>query len=139
MEPGNKAQSIYIDFLFDASNEALNYIRPYGTQGEPLPWSLRQRSLLGDEDLIFIFKEIETQIKKWSQFICGLLPNEKIPDEKLKTYRNELLATLLKSDITSETYKWLDQEDEELQVILDLTDIILDSLCGEAADILQMS
>ncbi len=40
-----ECEHIHDKSIFDAVNEALNLIRPYGLNGEPMPWSLQQRIL----------------------------------------------------------------------------------------------
>jgi len=50
-----KNQGVYNKAILDATNEALNMLRPYGLSGEPLPWSNQQRILfkeITDTDLI---------------------------------------------------------------------------------------
>jgi hypothetical protein len=54
-EAVRKNQGVYNKALLDATNEALNMLRPYGLNGEPLPWSNQQRILfkeITDTDLI---------------------------------------------------------------------------------------
>ena len=40
-----ECEHIHDKAVFDSVNEALNLIRPYGLNGEPMPWSLQQRIL----------------------------------------------------------------------------------------------
>ncbi len=40
-----ESEHIHNKSIFDAVNEALNLIRPYGMTGQPMPWSLAQRVL----------------------------------------------------------------------------------------------
>lgn len=44
--------------LFDSVNEALNYIRPYGIKGEPLPWSYKPRLITPYTKISKIFGKI---------------------------------------------------------------------------------
>lgn len=39
----SEAQHIHNKVVFDCVNEALNLVRPYGSQGEPMPWSRKPR------------------------------------------------------------------------------------------------
>lgn len=39
----SEADHIHNKAIFDAVNEAMNSIRPYGLEGEPMPWSHRPR------------------------------------------------------------------------------------------------
>jgi len=46
----SEAQHIHNKVVFDCVNESLNMVRPYGSQGEPMPWSRKPR-----KNLIFLF------------------------------------------------------------------------------------
>jgi len=39
----SEADHIHNKAIFDAVNEAMNLVRPYGKNGEPLPWSNKPR------------------------------------------------------------------------------------------------
>lgn len=39
----SEADHIHNKAIFDAVNEAMNSIRPYGLEGEPMPWSKKPR------------------------------------------------------------------------------------------------
>ncbi len=34
--------------IFDTFNESLNYFRPYGNKGKPLPWKVNPRKICGN-------------------------------------------------------------------------------------------
>jgi len=38
-----ESEHIHNKAIFDAVNEALNFYRPYGARGEPMPWSCKSR------------------------------------------------------------------------------------------------
>jgi len=64
-----KSQQIYNKALYDAANEGLNLLRPYGLFGEPAPWSAQQRIL---------FKEIVDTgliVKNVKSMVFFLFPN----------------------------------------------------------------
>jgi hypothetical protein len=70
-----KCQKIHNKAVFDAVNEALNLIRPYGISGEPLPWSLQQRILFKSiTDPNIITRNIKNMILDWISFQVGTLP-----------------------------------------------------------------
>jgi hypothetical protein len=52
--------------LFDAVNEALNYIRPYGIKGEPLPWSNKPRLITPYTQINKIFVKVIRRVGQWS-------------------------------------------------------------------------
>jgi hypothetical protein len=45
----SESQHIHNKVIFDCVNESLNMVRPYGSQGEPMPWSKKPR-----RNLLFI-------------------------------------------------------------------------------------
>ena len=50
----SEADHIHNKAIFDCVNEAMNLVRPYGIQGEPMPWSSlnRKNSHLSSENNI---------------------------------------------------------------------------------------
>lgn len=126
-------ENIHNKAIFDAVNEALDGLRPYGLKGPPLPWSKQSRTLTyknGDPtELPQILKGVDKRIQIW------------IGDQKEKEpYRNvweERLAVILANEIEENEPLWTDYEFEETHVKLDLAEIILDELYDETAQILQ--
>jgi hypothetical protein len=135
---------IYCQMLFDCLNEALNYVRPYGINGEPAPWSRKERTVFGEENIHRIFERAIEMLKKWANIKAGHLPTPEvenigglIDEAKLQQLREERLSALLCSDVYSEEKKWIDYEDEEVQAQFDLADILLEHLVEETAGILD--
>lgn len=135
---------IYCQMLFDCLNEALNYVRPYGINGEPAPWSRKERTVFGEENIHRIFERAMEMLKKWAGIKAGHLPTPEvenigglIDEAKLQQLREERLSALLCSDVYSEEKKWIDYEDEEVQAQFDLADILLEHLVEETAGILN--
>jgi len=50
----SEAQHIHNKVIFDCVNEGLNAVRPYGSSGEPMPWSRKPR-----RNLIFMFESAD--------------------------------------------------------------------------------
>lgn len=50
----SEAQHIHNKVIFDCVNEGLNMVRPYGSQGEPMPWSKKPR-----RNLAFMFDNVD--------------------------------------------------------------------------------
>ena len=50
----SEAQHIHNKVVFDCVNESLNMVRPYGSQGEPTPWSKKAR-----KNIIFPFEDLD--------------------------------------------------------------------------------
>lgn len=58
-----ECEHIHNKAVFDAVNEALNLIRPYGLNGEPMPWSSQQRILFKSiADPQMIIKNIKNMV-----------------------------------------------------------------------------
>jgi hypothetical protein len=50
----SEAQHIHNKVIFDCVNEGFNIVRPYGSTGEPMPWSRKPR-----RNLIFLFESAD--------------------------------------------------------------------------------
>jgi hypothetical protein len=66
--------------VFDSLNESLLKFRPYGIQGEPMPWSTKNRRLqtrvdansVDTERLFFMVKQ---DVLRWAQTFAGAQPS----------------------------------------------------------------
>ncbi len=59
-----ECKHIHDKAVFDSVNEALNLIRPYGTAGEPMPWSLQQRILFRSiADPAMVVRNIKSMVR----------------------------------------------------------------------------
>ena len=68
--------------------------RPYGKEGEPPPWSNKNRTLRKKpdskvHDLKKIFEKVRHQIFRWSIMQAGILPRKEFI---FKTFDDELFA-----------------------------------------------
>ncbi|CDW82922.1 iq calmodulin-binding motif family protein [Stylonychia lemnae] len=150
----SESQHIHNKVIFDSVNEALNQVRPYGNQGEPMPWSKKPRKNLmfmfdTTENLDQILYDVKTKVVSWSRTKAGALPpkyggtiefhsqTQQMDEEQFAHQREKCLAQLLAQDLIQQEEKWLDYEMEEAQVKIDLSDIILEHLIGETVDILN--
>ena len=68
----------------------------------------------------------------------GTISNIEIADEELSDIREDQLSVVLTNDMNEMDSKWLNVENEESQVKLDISDLLLDELCFEVADILNL-
>jgi hypothetical protein len=61
--------------VFDAINEALNLVRPYGSKGEPMPWSSAPRRSFfvyaDEEHLEKILKGVKINVYAWATTRAG--------------------------------------------------------------------
>lgn len=75
----SEAQHIHNKVIFDSVNEALNSVRPYGHQGEPMPWSNKARkNMMIAYENIDVLDEILGKVKRkvtgWAKTKAGALP-----------------------------------------------------------------
>lgn len=137
LNPGSlTAQTYYLQMAFDSTNEALNYVRPYSTEGVPPPWSVKNNQILGESSLADIFERVRKHLKQWWNMKGGPLETQETSSERLSTLREARMGLLLSSDIHSGEKNWLDYEDEELQVVMDCSDMVLDYVVEELINIL---
>jgi len=141
----DETRKAYLQMLFDCFNEALNYIRPYGTKGEPEIWSLRSREVCGESDLVEVFKKARECLKKWVEIKGGYIPGEEefldngeLDQERLQNIREERMSVFLCGDVKEEEKNWLNYEEEEMQTKLDIADMVLEHLVCETIDLLQI-
>lgn len=62
--------------IFDALNESLMKFRPYGIQGEPMPWSNKNRRLqtkvdTNSVDTERLFMMVKQDVLRWVQTFAG--------------------------------------------------------------------
>ena len=78
----SEADHIHNKAIFDCVNEAMNFVRPFGLQGEPMPWSKVDRknwfNLVDDSDprsvnecLNKILGEVKDKVLKWASMRAG--------------------------------------------------------------------
>jgi hypothetical protein len=83
-------------------------------------------------------------LENWSSVEAGKIPtselvlsNGVVDEESLQMVREEKLATMLAQDVLTMEAMWTDYENEETQVKIDLSDIVLDYLLQRYLIILQ--
>ena len=139
-------ENIHNKVIFDAVNEALDGLRPYGLKGPPLPWSKQNRTLTYKNGHITqvptIMETVQKKILAWARTYAGtmnfseLLREYKITyleEDQLNQVREERLALMLASEIEENEPLWTDYEFEETSIKLDIADMILDKLFDETA------
>eukprot|EP01022_Parablepharisma_sp_SALTPOND_P001932 TRINITY_DN107_c0_g2_i1.p1 TRINITY_DN107_c0_g2~~TRINITY_DN107_c0_g2_i1.p1 ORF type:complete len:1008 (+),score=93.89 TRINITY_DN107_c0_g2_i1:4888-7911(+) len=151
--------------IFDASNEALNLIRPYGFLGQPMLWSGNPRILFTQitcpgiivtnvKNIVSLNSLIQDQVLDWAGLEAGTLPkkdfveNGKFDLDSFNEIREHKLITLLgqevlfagitnyKMKVLDTEQQWLNYEMEETEVKIDIADMIMEKLLGETIDIL---
>lgn len=134
-----EADKIHKKMILAAADEILQYFRPYGIKGKPMPWSSESRSLSKDKTstddilqgfILYMLELASCQIGKIPTENMILLDGN-LDEIALSESRKESLEYTLKKDILESDWIWTDIEYEETQTKLDLSDIILSCLCEE--------
>lgn len=136
----SEAEHIHNKLIFDATNESLQKHRPYGLTGPPLPWSSTTRISAPPIPLSSLQSQVLYQIEHWSRTQTGLIPTEEemtLSDEDfLQQTREEKLIQALTEECKVTDALWISYEFEEVQVKLDVADMVLEHLTGEAIQLL---
>ena len=70
-------ENIHNKVIFDAVNEALDGLRPYGLKGPPLPWSKNSKTLTfkfgKEETLDYLLQKVKFKVLEWSNMNAGLI------------------------------------------------------------------
>lgn len=137
-----KADYIHKKMILNVIDALLQELRPYGLLGEPLPWERRpidiRRKLNEEQTKKRILKELEI----FSFFQIGRIFNDEILQQGgginsdiIECLREEKLEKAILYEAIMEEDLWVSYQFEEIQTILDLTDLILEDLSGEVVDI----
>eukprot|EP00826_Nyctotherus_ovalis_P057318 TRINITY_DN7830_c0_g3_i2.p1 TRINITY_DN7830_c0_g3~~TRINITY_DN7830_c0_g3_i2.p1 ORF type:complete len:329 (-),score=75.91 TRINITY_DN7830_c0_g3_i2:70-1056(-) len=131
--------------VFDAINDALDYYRPYELNGPPLPWSLHVKELTYRNGSTEVIQELACGVKNrvlnWAMTSAGTLqsPEDRSPlfpwHNNLEQVREQRLNTVLMMEVNEVEHTWVDYELEETQVMLDITDMILEQLTTEVLEV----
>lgn len=140
----SEAEHIHNKMIFDTVNESLQDIRSITTANvNSMPWSTKPNSLI-QTDYSSLKEEVLGQIQEWCEVEAGKIPsndlvlsNGIVDEESLQMIREEKLATMLAQDVITMESQWVDYENEEAQVKIDLSDIVLDQLIHEAFEVLE--
>lgn len=122
----SESDHIHNKAIFDAVNEALNLFRPYGPNGEPMPWSTKPRQnffvYAPETQLEIVLREVKSKLMEWSTTRAGQLSTAEqgkvelpimaegsvikqnqqtdVSEESLQLHREGQLAKLLASDVS---------------------------------------
>jgi hypothetical protein len=121
----------------------LNVYRPHGKKGESLPWTGKGSFIVDYTRLnVEVLHKVRETLLDWNSFKGGPLPckefyhNNHFDEDSFADFREKKLAAILAYDIDKEDEeRWLDYENEESQIKLDLADIILDAIVEETAQL----
>lgn len=152
-----ECEHIHNKVLFDCINDSLLQFKPYGKDGEPVPWGRKNRRLKPTDDFTIgeIFEIVKHdvslscfnsfQLFRWAIAQAGTLPRREfvyrgVFDEELfSEIREKKLVSLLGREMIENEPKWLNYEFEQAQVKIDVGDMILELLVTETIQFLSES
>jgi hypothetical protein len=134
-----KYQSTYLQMLYDCINESFNHLRPFGLKGLPDPWSYIASTLYGEGDLKTVMRKSKKLLLRWESMHTGIYPDStnNSNDEKLQKVREERLGIMLSQNVNDDESGWIAYEDEETQVKIDISDLVLDIVVDETLEIIK--
>ncbi|CAD8053083.1 unnamed protein product [Paramecium primaurelia] len=137
-------EHIHNKAIFDALNESLDYHRPYGMAGQPYSWKsdaarlqFRQKTI---NDMPNIIKSSLDKVLEWCHYLVGfLIDKEDCPYPKILMFDQECLAQIkedrmirmLSAEVIENEDKWINYDEEQTVVAIDLSDMIFDHLLEE--------
>ncbi len=69
---------MHMRMIFDAFNESLDALRPFGLPGKPLPWKINAARLsytaITEYNIERVLGLAIAKILKWGSFLCGFIP-----------------------------------------------------------------
>ena len=149
--------------IFDSYNEVLDSLRPYGLKGVPYPWKSNIKYSLSreitDGNMKKVIEKAKEKVLDWAVNMCGYFGEKEdqlndrtstINEEYLAQLREDKLATMLATDVMFNIIKnltlydkvfemeerWINYDDEEVEVQVELADLIFDKLVAETVEII---
>lgn len=130
--------------LIDAANEIIEKQSIYGEIGSPMPWSIRSRvvSFKYDSNPQSMQKLQETVLDELNKLLSmkmALIPSnhEDLDHEQLAQDRERKYIESIREELMDEDYIWKSLEDEETDVKLSVTKVIMDQLLNEIVEIME--
>lgn len=138
--------NIHHKAIFDAINEALEEMRPYGLEGMPMPWSNKVRTLTNKNSHPSqrknVLNNVLSKVTKLSKTLMGTLLNSelknyysRIDEENIENIREERLAETLGEELTENEPRWLNYSPEEDTIKIDLSDLLFNHIIQETAEL----
>ncbi|CAD8114577.1 unnamed protein product [Paramecium primaurelia] len=128
----NEMERIHNKAIFDAFNEALDYHRPFGIKGRPLPWrkNVIFRQVSSVEDTL---EKSALRVVQWAETLSGILlpQGSQVDNDILPQVREERLDKMLKQEIFETDDRWQEFDEEHTEVALELSELIFNHLITE--------
>lgn len=140
IEDGQGIKNFYFRLVFEAVNEALNWVRPFGFRGMPDPWDDRSYIWTGAKSIEEALSKAESCVEKWESVKVGMIPVEFGFDEeeKVEKLREDRLNIILSQNIEEEEPDWVFYNWEETQSKIEVSKQVFDHLLRETALILSL-
>ncbi|CAD8122296.1 unnamed protein product [Paramecium sonneborni] len=128
----NEMERIHNKAIFDAFNEALDYHRPFGIKGRPLPWrkNVIYRQVNSVEETL---NRSANRVVQWAETLSGILlpQGTQVDNDILPQVREERLDKMLKQEISETDDRWQEFDEEHTEVALELSELIFNHLITE--------
>ncbi|CAD8060360.1 unnamed protein product [Paramecium sonneborni] len=137
----------HLRMVYEAFNEAINYVRPFGIRGQPYPWKSNPlkvyQNLTTPETVDRAMGFAISKMLKWGSFLCGFIPEKietpqgeliVIEDDYLNQIKEDRLQQMLEYEIQESDEKWLNYDEEQAEVAVELADIVFEAMLDEAAE-----
>ncbi len=136
--------NILNECVIDATNDLLEKERIYGKIGEPIKWSLRDKKVLykyNNDDISKknLKKNISKQLKQLLNYKMALIAEnyENIDPDLITSDRDKKFYKSITEELKEDDENWKFYENEETQIKLILSKIIMDQLLNEVVEILE--
>ncbi|CAD8150336.1 unnamed protein product [Paramecium pentaurelia] len=137
----------HLRMIYEAFNESINYIRPFGIRGQPYPWKSNPlkvyQSQTTKESIDKAMGFAIAKMLKWGSFLCGFIPEKietpqgeiiVIEDDYLNQIKEDRLQQMLEYEIQEQEEKWQNYDEEQAEVAVELSDVLFETLLDEAAE-----
>ncbi|CAD8058482.1 unnamed protein product [Paramecium sonneborni] len=137
----------HLRMVYEAFNEAINYVRPFGIRGQSYPWKSNPlkvyQNITIPETLDRAFGFAISKMLKWGSFLCGFIPEKietpqgeliVIEDDYLNQIKEDRLQQMLEYEIQESDEKWLNYDEEQAEVAVELADIVFEAMLDEVAE-----
>lgn len=128
--------------IFDALNEYLDLLRPFGLWGKPFPWKKTPAFLHegSQEEREKKLQKASDKVGEYCSYVCGLLVdkeeslvgNARLSEDYIESIKEDRLSRMLATDLMDNEERWLFYDDEETEVLVDISTAIWFILVKEA-------
>lgn len=154
-----KNQHVHNKLVFDALNDALDFFRPYGVDGPPFAWKRElvhsQVTIIDIHNYDKVLEIAKEKVMGWAETFCGVFKDKSdsvienfivfenfpLDDFHIHQIREERLNLMIKDENFEREEKWLNYDEEEVEVGVEIGNVVyrllLDELVGDMESIKQ--